>query len=97
MLTRHVLRAALPPLVTVLALNLALTIGGATVVETVFSYPGIGRLTYEAVLSRDYPVLQGAVLLLTATVVAGNAVADWLHGRLDSRAAAAIAAARTAR
>jgi peptide/nickel transport system permease protein len=95
-LTRHVLRAGLPPLTTALALNLGLTVAGATVVETVFSYPGLGRLAYEAVLSRDYPVLQGAVLLLTATVVAANALADWLLARLDPRTAEVVAAAKAA-
>jgi len=92
-LSRHVLPAASAPLVALAAMNLAFTLGGATVVETVFSYPGLGRLTYEAVLSRDYPVLQGAVLVLTVAVVGANAVADWAQRRLDPR----VHASRTAR
>jgi peptide/nickel transport system permease protein len=92
-LTRHALRVGLPPLVTALALSLGLTVAGVTVVETVFSYPGLGRLTYEAVLSRDYPVLQGTVLLLTFAVVVANALADWLLVRLDPRTTAVTRAA----
>ena len=60
-------------------------IGGAVVVETVFSYPGVGRLLFEAVLARDFPVMQGAFLILTVTVIAANLVADLTYPLLDPR------------
>lgn len=84
-LFRHALRNALLPIATVFTLNLAFAVGGATVVETVFSYPGIGRLTYEAVLNRDYPVLQASFLMITIVVVAANIVADAVYPLLDPR------------
>lgn len=84
-LFRHALRNALLPIATVFTLNLAFAFGGATVVETVFSYPGIGRLIYEAVLDRNYPVLQAAFFMITALVVVGNVVADLLYPLLDPR------------
>jgi peptide/nickel transport system permease protein len=82
---RHAFRNALPPIATLVGLNLAFAIGGATVVETVFSYPGIGRLTYDAVRARDYPVLQGAFLLTTLMVVAANLLIDIIYPLLDPR------------
>jgi peptide/nickel transport system permease protein len=60
-------------------------IAGATVVETVFSYPGLGRTMYEAALSRDYPGLQGGFLLLTLAVVSASALADLAYPLLDPR------------
>jgi peptide/nickel transport system permease protein len=65
--------------------SLGALVGGATVVETVFSYPGLGRLIYEAVLARDYPVLQGAFLLLALGVIAANLTNDLLYPLLDPR------------
>jgi peptide/nickel transport system permease protein len=84
-LFHHVLRNALLPVATVFTLNLAFAVGGATVVETVFSYPGIGRLIYEAVLNRDYPILQAAFLMITVMVVAANILADLVYPLLDPR------------
>jgi peptide/nickel transport system permease protein len=84
-LFRHAFRNALPPIATLVGLNLAFVLGGATVVETVFSYPGLGRLTYDAVLKRDYPVLQGTFLLTTLLVVAANLVIDLVYPLLDPR------------
>ena len=84
-LFRHALRNALLPVATVFTLNLAFAFGGATVVETVFSYPGVGRLIYEAVLKRDYPVLQAAFLMITIMVVAANILADIVYPLLDPR------------
>jgi peptide/nickel transport system permease protein len=84
-LFRHVLRNAMLPVATVFTLNLAFAFGGATVVETVFSYPGIGRLIYEAVMNRDYPILQAAFLLITVMVVAANILADLVYPLLDPR------------
>lgn len=84
-LFRHVLRNALLPIATVFTLNLAFAVGGATVIETVFSYPGVGRMIYEAVLSRDYPVLQGGFLLITIVVVFANLLSEAVYPLLDPR------------
>jgi peptide/nickel transport system permease protein len=81
----HGVRNALLPLVTAVAVEAGTVVGGATVVETVFSYPGLGRLIYESVLNRDYPVLQGAFLLLALGVIAANLLADLLYPIIDPR------------
>ncbi len=81
----HGVRNALLPLVTAVAVEVGTVVGGATVVETVFSYPGLGRLIYESVLSRDYPVLQGAFLLLAVGVIVANLLADLLYPLIDPR------------
>jgi peptide/nickel transport system permease protein len=85
LLVRHVLPNVLVPVVTVFGMNLAFAVGGATLVETVFSYPGVGRLVYEAVLSRDYPVLQAAFLMITLVVLLANLVIDACYPWLDPR------------
>ena len=90
---RHAQRNALLPVSTVTLVSLGALVGGATVVETVFSYPGLGRLIYEAVLARDYPVLQGAFLLLAIGVILANVVNDLLYPLLDPRVRRARAAA----
>jgi peptide/nickel transport system permease protein len=82
---RHALRNALLPVTTLIALSLGYIVAGAILVETVFSWPGIGRAVYEAVLQRDYPMLQGAFLVLTISVVFFNLVADLLYFKLDPR------------
>lgn len=84
-LFKHAVRNALLPVATVFLLNLGQAVAGATVIETVFSYPGVGRLLYEAVLARDYPLLQGGFLVITVSVVAANLVADLLYPFLDPR------------
>ncbi len=84
-LLKHATRNALLPVSTVIFLNLGYVVGGATVIETVFSYPGIGTLLFQAVLSRDYPVLQGAFLMLTVSVVGANILADAVYPLLDPR------------
>ncbi len=81
----HALKNAMLPVVTMVALNLGYTVGGAIQVETVFSWPGIGRLMYDAVQLRDYPVLQGVFLLLAVSVIAANLLADILYSVLDPR------------
>ncbi len=81
----HALRNAMLPMVTLIAINLAFTVSGAIQVEEVFSWPGLGRLTVEAVSHRDYPVLQGAFLMLAIAVVFANLVADLVYGVLDPR------------
>ena len=82
---RHARRNALVPVWTVAMLNLGALFGGAAPVETVFAYPGLGRLIYESVLSRDYPVLQGCFLLIAFGVVAANFVAEVAYPFLDPR------------
>ena len=82
---RHGLRNAMLPVVTLIALSVGYVVGGAILVEDVFSYPGIGLATVNAVTSRDYPVLQGAFLLLTVSVIFCNYVADLLYFKLDPR------------
>jgi peptide/nickel transport system permease protein len=89
---RHAQRNALLPLSTVTLVSLGALVGGAAVVETVFSYPGLGRLIYEAVLARDYPVLQGAFLLLAVGVIVANLANDLLYPLLDPRVRRARAA-----
>ena len=73
------------PLVTLIALSFGYIIAGAIVIEEVFSYPGVGLATINAIDQRDYPVLQGAFLLLTLSVIFFNFVADLLYFRLDPR------------
>jgi peptide/nickel transport system permease protein len=82
---RHALRTSLLPIVTLAALTFGFVVGGDILVEAVFSYPGIGLATYEAVFDRDYPVLQGAFLLLTLSVIVANFAADLLYFKLDPR------------
>jgi ABC-type dipeptide/oligopeptide/nickel transport system permease component len=81
----HALRNAMLPVATLVALSLGYIVAGAILVETVFSWPGIGRAVYDAVLQRDYPMLQGAFLLLTVSVVVCNLLADLLYFKLDPR------------
>jgi peptide/nickel transport system permease protein len=81
----HALKNAMLPMVTLIAINLAFTVSGAIQVEEVFSWPGLGHLTIEAVSERDYPVLQGAFLLLAVAVVVANLIADLVYGWLDPR------------
>lgn len=85
-LFRHVARNALIPVVTVIALRLGYAFGGTVVVETVFSYPGLGRLIFEAVSGRDYPVMQATFLVFTIAVLLANLLADYLYPVLDPRA-----------
>ena len=86
-LRRYVLRNALLPIVTLIALSIGYVVGGALLVETVFTWPGIGLAVYQSVLSRDYPMLQGAFLILTLSVVMFNLVADLVNLKLDPRVA----------
>ena len=81
----HALRNAMLPMVTLVALTLGFTVGGAIQVESVFSWPGLGALTVNAVADRDYPVLQGAFLLLAVAVVVANLAAELVYGWLDPR------------
>jgi ABC-type dipeptide/oligopeptide/nickel transport system permease component len=84
-LSRHALRNALIPLVTVIGLQFGYILGGAVVVETVFTWPGVGLFTIQAITNRDYPVVQAAVLILSSAVVLLNLLVDLLYGLLDPR------------
>ncbi|HXD94971.1 MAG TPA: ABC transporter permease [Candidatus Acidoferrum sp.] len=81
----HVLRNALIPVVTVLGLQLGTLIGGAVITEYVFALPGIGRLVVDGVFARDYPLVQGVVLLIAVGFIASNLVVDLLYGLIDPR------------
>ncbi|HSV23708.1 MAG TPA: ABC transporter permease [Xanthobacteraceae bacterium] len=81
----HALKNAAVPIVTVIGIGIALLIGGAVVTETVFAIPGIGRLTVDAILRRDYPVIQGIVLLFSFVYVLVNLLIDLLYIVLDPR------------
>lgn len=81
----HALKNTMLPMITSIMLTLGYTVGGAIQVETVFSWPGIGRLIYDSVGKQDYPVLQGAFLLLAVSVIAANFLADLLYSVLDPR------------
>ncbi len=83
---RHVLRPALLPVHTILMLDIGFLAAGSIVVETVFAYPGLGRLTFDAIAARDYPLMQGTFLVLTVMVVLMNALADLTYPLLDPRA-----------
>jgi peptide/nickel transport system permease protein len=81
----HALRNAFLPIVSLLGLYLPLLFGGTVVIEVVFSWPGMGRLLYNAILARDYPVVMAATFLFGALVVLGNLVADLLYAAVDPR------------
>lgn len=81
----HVLRNALIPVTTVAGMHFGTLLGGAVVVETVFSWPGLGRLAFESVMARDYTVLLGILLLSSLLVILANMLVDLLHAWLDPR------------
>src|ERR1700757_4001767 len=81
----HALKNAAVPIVTVIGIGVALLIGGAVVTESVFAIPGVGRLTVDAILRRDYPVIQGIVLLFSFVYVLVNLIVDLLYTVLDPR------------
>ena len=81
----HALRNALIPLVSVMALDLAGMFSGAVITETIFAWPGIGRMFVQAMFARDYPLLMGILLLGSVVVIVFNLLADVLYGLLDPR------------
>jgi len=81
----HALKNAAVPIVTVIGIGIALLIGGAVVTESVFAIPGLGRLTVDAILRRDYPVIQGVVLLFSFVYVLVNLIIDLLYTLFDPR------------
>lgn len=85
LLLRHAMPNAMLPVVTLIAINLGFIVGGSIQIETVFSWPGLGRLMYSSLTIRDYPVLQGLFLFITAIVILANFCADILYRYLDPR------------
>lgn len=81
----HALKNAAVPIITVIGIGVALLIGGAVVTETVFAIPGLGRLTVDAILQRDYPVIQGVVLMFSFAYVIVNLIVDLLYTLFDPR------------
>jgi len=86
-LRRHALRQAAPPVLTLLGMALPALVGGSIVIESIFSWPGLGRLFHDAVQQRDYPVIQALVLLAGGATVAGNLLANRLAAAIDHRLA----------
>ena len=82
---RHALRNGLIPVLTVVGLQFGSLLAGAIVTETIFSWPGLGRLTLQAISARDYPLTQGCLLLIAATYIVVNLVTDILYGLLNPR------------
>jgi ABC-type dipeptide/oligopeptide/nickel transport system permease component len=84
-LVRHALRNALIPIITILGLQFGTLLAGTIVTETIFSWPGIGRLTVQAISSRDYPLLQGCILVIALSYVLVNLLTDVLYSFIDPR------------
>ena len=84
-LLRHGLRNSLIPVVTIIGIQFAALLGGTIIVETIFSWPGIGRLAVNAIWRRDYPVIMGTVLVFSATFVLVNLLVDVLYTFIDPR------------
>jgi peptide/nickel transport system permease protein len=84
-LRKHALKNAMLPIVTLIALNLGFTVAGAIYIETVFSYDGLGKLFQTSLVKQDYPLLQGAFLLLAVSVILANLLAEILYTYLDPR------------
>lgn len=82
---RHALKNALIPIVTIIGLQIGNLVSGAAIVETVFAIPGVGRAAVDAIANRDYPLLQGAVLMLALAVMIANLLTDLAYGYLDPR------------
>lgn len=82
---RHALPNAMLPIITTLALYVSLVIGGAIQVETVFSYPGMGKLMFDAVLKRDYPILEASFFLMASVTIIANFISDVLYMLIDPR------------
>ncbi|MBV9909154.1 MAG: ABC transporter permease subunit, partial [Hyphomicrobiales bacterium] len=81
----HALRNALLPVVTVIGLSISSLMAGAVLTETIFSWPGVGHWLIDSIGRRDYPALQGGVLLISAVVVLVNLIVDLVYGVIDPR------------
>ena len=84
-LFKHALRNSIRPLITGIGMILPALIGGSVIIETIFAYPGMGRLGYEAVLERDYPTLVALNFIVAALVLIGNLISDLLYAVVDPR------------
>ncbi len=84
-LSRHVLRNSLTPFITVAAIDIPLYLSGVVFIETVFSLPGMGRLFYDSLTRRDYPVLMGILMFSAVLIIIGNLIADLIYAKLDPR------------
>lgn len=82
---QHALKNALIPIITLLGMKIGWVLGGSVFLEVIFSRPGIGRLMINAIFARDYPVVQGAMLVLTTSIILGNMLADLLYAVIDPR------------
>ena len=82
---KHALRNALFPVITMLGLRIGFLLSGAVITETIFSWPGVGRMTYEAILSRDYPLLMGVFFMISTLVVIAQLLTDIIYAILDPR------------
>ena len=81
----HALRNAAAPVITVIGYNLGFILAGSALIETVFGWPGIGRLLFDSISSRDYPTMMGILLLVSVTVVLANLATDIVHRLIDPR------------
>ena len=84
-ITSHALRNSMVPLLTIIALQFGAVLTGAVITETIFAWPGIGRLLIQSIGFRDYPMVQGCILLIAVTYVAVNLITDLMYGVLDPR------------
>jgi ABC-type dipeptide/oligopeptide/nickel transport system permease component len=82
---RHALRNALLPVITILGLQIGYLLGGAVIVESIFAWPGIGRLTVNAILARDFPLVQGCVLVIATMFALVNLIVDVSYAIIDPR------------
>jgi peptide/nickel transport system permease protein len=82
---KHVLKNGLIPVVKVIGLQFGVLLAGAIITEVIFSWPGIGRLTVEAINSRDYPMVQGCILMIALTYIVANLLTDFAYRLLDPR------------
>jgi peptide/nickel transport system permease protein len=82
---KHALRNAILPVITVISVNFAFQITGAMIIETVFSWPGLGRMMFESIFRRDYPVLMGLLIMTSIIVVVVNLLTDLIYAYLDPR------------
>lgn len=82
---KHALKNAMIPIITLMGLRLGWIMGGSVALEIIFSIPGLGRLMVDSILARDYPVVQGAMIVLTSSIILANILADILYGIVDPR------------
>jgi peptide/nickel transport system permease protein len=84
-IVKHALKNALIPIITVVGLQFGLLLGGAVLTETVFAWPGLGRLIVDSILSRDYPMIQGAILVFGLLYIFVNLAVDLIYAYVDPR------------